>query len=85
MTQQQFEDATALSNRISELRERLITFDKLFANNGTGHIHLLTGSKPIAEFRISEGVPTFVEDFLAAYRRHLIAALKAAEMEFENI
>lgn len=85
MTQQQLDAAVQLSNRISEIRQRLLNFDKAFTLDETGKIQLYAGGTLLAAFNFDSGMPAFAEDFLAAYRRHLAAQLKAAEMEFENI
>lgn len=85
MTQQQLDAAVQLSNRISELREHLLSFDKAFTLNESGKINLWANGSFLASFSFETGMPAFAEEFLAAYRKHLAAQLKAAEMEFENI
>lgn len=85
MTQAQLDAAVQLSNKISELRQRLLMFDKAFTLDETGKIQLYAGGTLLAGFNFESGMPAFAEEFLAAYRKHLAAQLKAAEMEFENI
>lgn len=85
MTQAQLDAAVQLSNRISELRQRLLVFDRSFTMDGTGQINLYAKGGFLAKLDFETGMPAFADDFLAAYRRHLAVQLKAAEMEFENI
>lgn len=85
MTQQQLDAAVQLSNRISEIRQRLLNFDKAFTLEETGKIQIYAGGTLLAAFNFDSGMPAFAEDFLAAYRNYLTAALCAYEMEFENI
>lgn len=85
MTQQQLDAAVQLSNRISELKRLLLEFDKGFTMNGTGSIALHSNGSYLDAFDFKKGMPKFADAFLADYRRHLTAQLKAAEMEFESI
>jgi hypothetical protein len=85
MTQQQLDAAVQLSNRISEIKRLLLAFDKGFTLDGTGTIVLHSNGTFLDSFDLKNGMPKFAEQFLADYRRHLAAQLKAAEMEFENI
>lgn len=86
MTTQQLDAALKLSNRISELKLLLLRFDKGFTMDGTGSIALHSNaSSYLDSFDFKKGMPKFADAFLADYRRHLTAQLKAAEMEFESI